>query len=359
MACSTVLRSGEEVSVPAGESIADDLVASGQNLNIGGNVAGDLLAAGGQVSSTGRVGQSAMLAGGTINISGPVAGSLRAAGGQVNVSGPVGKNLMLAGGTLTVSDQARVGRDVDVAGGNVRIAGNVAGNVRISGGQVYIDGVVGQNVVVYAGKLTLGPRALIKGDLTYTSGKKASIASGAKVLGQTKYTLRAEPIKEKKAKPWMTVWLFIRLVGAFIVGLIVIALAPRDSISVADRISGSPWISMLAGFIILVVVPVAAAILAVTLIGLPLAVILLAVYFILLYLSRLFVALSLGRWIFALFRMPGTSPYLAFLVGIVVLWFLTLIPFLGGWINFIILILGLGGMIMHRYYLLRAPRAQE
>jgi hypothetical protein len=151
-------------------------------------------------------------------------------------------------------------------------------------------------------------------------------------------------------------WLF-SLISSFIVGAIILALAPVFSLAVTDRIRTSPWWSMLTGFIIFVVVPVAATILLFTIIGIPLALILFAIYFIAVYISLIFSALTLGRWIFGRSGRPRTSAYLDLLVGMVVLWILMAIPFFGWLIKLAAIFLGLGAFSSLRYQEMRAERA--
>jgi hypothetical protein len=75
------LRSGDQVVVPAGETIEGDLYASGGLVRVEGRVEGDLLAAAGQ-QVAGQVTGDVMAAGGSIDVSGRVGGDVRAAGGS-------------------------------------------------------------------------------------------------------------------------------------------------------------------------------------------------------------------------------------------------------------------------------------
>ena len=66
------LRGGDQVVVPAGETVEGDLYASGGLVRVEGRVEGDLLAAAGQVQVAGQVTGDVMAAGGSIDISGRV-----------------------------------------------------------------------------------------------------------------------------------------------------------------------------------------------------------------------------------------------------------------------------------------------
>ncbi|HUV04437.1 MAG TPA: hypothetical protein VMX94_04950 [Armatimonadota bacterium] len=356
-ASATEFRGDIAVVVDEGTTVNDELYASGQNVAINGSVTGDLLAAGSKVSLRGKAGESASLMGGDIDVSGSVGGNLRAAGGQVTISGTVADNASVAGGMVDLTKTARVGRDLQAASGDLRIEGNVGRDLRAAGGNVTINGKIGRNARIDGGQLTLGPSSLIQGDLTYTSSQKASIAPGARILGKTTY--HAAPPRAKPAAPgWrFGLWL-ISFLALFAVGATVIAVAPATAASAADKVISAPWISLLVGFILLVVVPVAVAIVAATLIGIPLALILLAMYVIMIYLSRLFVGLAIGRWLFARFGRPQMSLYVDLLVGLAILWLLVLIPRAGWFIHLIAIFLGLGALAAQRYAVMRQLRAE-
>jgi hypothetical protein len=99
-------------------------------------------------------------------------------------------------------------------------------------------------------------------------------------------------------------------------------------------------------------------VIALTLIGLPIALILLISYLILLYFSNVFAALAIGKWLFAKFGRPQMSLYLDLLVGLLILWLLIAIPYVGGLIHFIAILLGIGSMAAQRYPLVRDLRRE-
>jgi len=355
-ASASEVRTGNSVTVPQGAVIDDELFASAGNIDIRGRVSDDLLAWAGRISITGQVGRSATIAGGNIEVAGTVGGNLRAAGGDIRVSGPVLGNASMAGGTITIAESASVGRDMQIAGGDVRIEGKIGRNLRANGAQVYLNGEVGGDARVNAGQLSLGPKALIRGDLVYTSSQRASIASGARVLGRK----IPVPVPERpKRFPVLGGFLWLlSLLAVFVLGVIMIALAPKALETTADRVIRAPGMSLLIGFILLIVVPVAVAIAAMTLIGIPVGLILLAGYLIALFVSRIFVGLAMGRWIFARFGKPQTSLYLDLLVGIVILWLLWKVPVVGPLIHIVAVLLGLGVLIHGRYMLLCQLRSE-
>ena len=354
----TQFRSGNIVSIPSGTTVSDDLFAFSGTVTVAGNVEGDLVASGGNLTLSGSATQDATLAGGQINITGRVGDDLLAAGGNLNISGPIADNAVIAGGTIVLAQTASVGRDLQIAGGEIQIQGPVARNVNANGGQVTINSRVGGNVMANAQTLTIGPNAVIAGDLIYKSGQKANIASGAVIRGQTERQPLPKP-QAKRAQPLVKALLWLgSFLAMFLVGVLLIAVAPNTAASSADRMIKSPWLSLLIGFIILVVMPVAIVIVFATLIGIPAALILLAAYLIMVYIARAYAAIGIGRWLFARFGSPNMSLYLDLFVGLLILWLLAAIPFVGWFISLIALLFGLGAITAQRCALTRDLRCE-
>jgi cytoskeletal protein CcmA (bactofilin family) len=137
------VRSGRSVTVAAGETVQGDLVASGGTVRIDGRVDGDLVASGGQVIVAGTVTGDLLAAAGTTTISGQVDGDARIASGQVRIEGRVGEDVLLGAGQATVTPDGQIGGDLIVGAGRLQMDGAVAGSVIGSTGNYARDGSVG------------------------------------------------------------------------------------------------------------------------------------------------------------------------------------------------------------------------
>jgi len=91
------VRSGQEVTVPSGETVQGDLIASAGRVRIDGRVDGDLVASGGEVTVAGTVTGDVMVGAGSTTISGQVGGDVRAGTGQARIEGQVGEDLDAGG----------------------------------------------------------------------------------------------------------------------------------------------------------------------------------------------------------------------------------------------------------------------
>jgi hypothetical protein len=134
-----------------------------------------------------------------------------------------------------------------------------------------------------------------------------------------------------------------------VTGLILILLFPR-----LGRISLSTVRDILlsggVGFLALVAVPVAALLLAITVIGLPIAAAALAFWLLCLYLAKIVVARHIGGVLMGTKDRLNWSAALALLVGLAVVLVAVNLPFIGGVLNFLLVLIGLGALVvtLHR-----------
>jgi len=137
------LRTGDTVTVAAGETVANDLYAFAGTVRVDGTVDGDLVASGGLVDVTGTVTGDVLAAGGSVNVTGTVGGDTRIAGGMLSVGGAIKEDLLATGGQLTVTSSGTVGEDLIAGTGQLTIDGVVTGNVLAQAGTYTKGGTIG------------------------------------------------------------------------------------------------------------------------------------------------------------------------------------------------------------------------
>jgi hypothetical protein len=137
------------------------------------------------------------------------------------------------------------------------------------------------------------------------------------------------------------VWKLIWLAAAFLVGLALHALLPG---LFPARLPASANLLRAAGlgFVALVVVPAAALLLMLTLIGLPAGLLVLGLWLAGLYLSQILVATLIGRGFLQRADAPPASIAPVLLVGLVCVVVSVNLPYVGGLLRFVVLVLGLG-----------------
>jgi len=328
--------------------LGDDRFLAGDEVRLTGEIAGDAIAAGGDVVLDATVRGDVVVTGGEVEVAGEAAEDLYAAGGTVRIGGKVAGNARIAGGDVVIRRAAAIDGGTSIAGGKVRVEGRVGQYLQMTGGNLRIDGTVAGNVEAAGGKLVIGPEADIQGTVTFRGRHAPRVESGAQVRGGVKHIPES-----REWKRWAGVAGAIALawlVGWLLVGAVLLFLWPGFSRVVSQTVAGRPGASLLLGFAILVLGPVAIGILMASLIGMPLAIVLLFVYLLLLPFGYLAAALTIAEWMLSRMRKgaPITTAQrvLALLGVLIVLGIVTLIPFIGCLIAFVLVLLGIGGLVL-------------
>lgn len=265
------LRTGDQPSISANETISEDLYMAGGNVSSAGNLRADLVAAGGNVVINSAVAGDVMIAGGAVSVLGDVGDDIRAAGGNVLVQGSVGGDVVFGAGQAVLGG-AGIGGDVVGGGGTVRLDAPVSGDVRLGGGDVFLNSVITGDVDIYAEKLTLGENARIRGDLTYTAVAEAVMQDGAVVSGETAFKKREGAISVGGVVAVISFALLgtflAQLASALLLGLVF----RRFAVRVVESASEQPLWEVGRGLVVFIVLPVLSIMLLSSVIGVPLGI---------------------------------------------------------------------------------------
>jgi hypothetical protein len=152
-------------------------------------------------------------------------------------------------------------------------------------------------------------------------------------------------IAEQSRWSWLWWWLFC--FGALLVlAFAVIAFVPLWPERVAQTILNRPGAAALAGIIGVLLTPVIAALLLVSIIGMPLGILILAMYMMGILLSAVFVAYLIGSRLPAPARRTAASEWLRMAVGVLLISILLSLPWLSGIAQVAILLIGFGGLLL-------------
>jgi len=210
-----------------------------------------------------------------------------------------------------------------------------------------IGGKIGKGLRVDARRLTILPTARINGDVRYSAEEPIDVRPGAQITGRLERVPR--PPQPEYLVYGMPIDFLLRVwegAGLLLVGLVVVTLAPQGSRDVAQSALRRFPLSILTGFILLVVVPLVALALAITLIGIPLAVTVMLLLAAVVYPSQMFVAAAIGRVLLSPIgrrKVRPVSIHLMVAIGTLILALLFSIPF--GWIvRLVAMVLGAGAL---------------
>ena len=339
------VRSGPSALVAPGETVDDDLFAGGgQSVTISGHVTGDAYAVAETVIVTGSIDGDLIAAAQQVTVDGSVGGNVRAAGANVTVNGSVGHSVTGLAQHISLSSNGRVAGSVVALGQSIDAFGSVGRGMTVGGSTLQLAGPVGGPVKAWVETLSIAPTAQLASSLEYQAKQEAVIPAGT-VGGEVHFA--AAPAQQPRPEPLLN-GLFdlgglIGLFGSFVLGALTIVLMPRASARAAEIGRQQPWQSFGLGLIILIGVPIAGLLVAITLIGIPIALSVFALYVVGIMLAWPAVALVLGMQLSRLISRDRPLPVLgALAVGLIVLHLASHLPAVGGLIAFCAVVFGLG-----------------
>ncbi len=348
MAGAAEFRGGQEATtVPAGQTVQDDLYIAGQTVTISGTVNGDLVVAGSNVTVDGTVTGSVWAAGSTVTINGTVGHSVRAGGSTVTIKGQIAGDGLAGGATVTVDSGAAIGRDLIVGASQLTVNGTVGRNVKFAADQATLGGPVKGSVTARSGnQFTLAQSAAIGGGINYSGPAELHRDQGAKVAGAIDYTkvqarqAQQPSIGERLAG--QTYW----FIAAVLLLLAILLYARRAAVRAADLIGQRPGGTVLAGLAFLILAPVVGFIFFITIFGIPLSAITFLGYGLLIYTAKLFPALAVGRAVLRGAKPDSFWPTFGVgVLGLAAYYLLAALPVVGWLVGLAALLFGLGAQL--------------
>ena len=294
--------------------------------------------------------------GGTVVVEGTVEGDATIVGGTVRIDGDVGGDLEATGGSVTIA--GTVDGDVEGAAGSVELteSGTVGDDLRIGAGSVTIDGAVDGNAEVGADTIRLGEDAAIAGDLRYGGDLEGNTDA---VAGEIQHDSSLGVTGEFGPAIPFTPWLVsaYALAANLLLGAVLLGLFPRFSDRVADHVASAPARSGLVGLGVLVGVPILLVAVAITVIGIPLAFVGAFGFALLIWVGIVYGRFAVAAWLLSL--IGAENRWLALVVGLVAGALLAEVPYVGGLVNFVVFLLGLGALVRGLYTHRRTVRERE
>lgn len=330
-----------------------NLYAAGADLTVNGIIEGDIFGAAAFVTVDGDIEDDATIAGNTVSLNSPIGGDLRTAGSRVSINNTVGGDGLIAGSSVVLGAKSSFGGDVYIGGAGVTVDGPVMGDLKIVGDSVRINSKIDGSVWVKSNKkIVFGSNADVAGKLTIVSNELPLIESGANV-------------SEPEMKPWvvkksnkdtergflgfLTFMFLVKLIAGFITAWILLSLFRSRFTSLVAATSQNFWKHALFGFIGVVVAPIIAIILFVTLIGYMAGILVLCAYVSIWVISYLTGLALTGAWLMKKIKKQDQLMvnWQSILVGVLVFAILAVIPVIG-WIVCMIIVLASAGSLFSR-----------
>ncbi|MDO8260238.1 MAG: polymer-forming cytoskeletal protein [Candidatus Magasanikbacteria bacterium] len=347
------VKNGTSINVAGGETIADNLYSSSQNLNIDGKIDGDLVCVSSNLTINGEINGDLICAAENITINGKVNGNVRIIGENIVINGQIAKNLNVAGTNFTLNESGEIGKDLLLVNKFSTIKGKIGTDLHGLCQEIVIAGTVGRNVFLRffnetplnSEKLiTVANNGVINGSLNYSASSLGTIAQNAVI----KDGIHHSPIDPKMKKEWQrasSMGNLFSLFAALVMSLVLTSLWGKKVKDFGVGLMHKPGRSIGIGAAIMFATPLVCILLMITLIGIPLALIIFALWLIALYISKILVAIMIGQKLLKKLS-PGKTVAFSWvmILGIIVAWMLFSIPVIGWFLALIATWWGLGNM---------------
>lgn len=341
------------------KDIGKDLVVFGGSIQISGNTKQDLIASGGNIAVNGTVGDDARIAGGTIIITGNIADELMVAGGTVDISAnsTVTGDVTAAGGLITVN--GNVNSKAKIYGGEVVVNGVIKNGADLRGEKVTINGTIQGGAIIAAREIVLGPDSAFVGDVRYWN-KTGALDIATHVTGGTatfdsSLKLRNYQLNFGASVLSVVVGLLWALASSSFILLLLVIFLRGFFVQVEERLAKNFWKDLGIGIAFMLIVPMIAIILMVTIVGIPIGLMLGAGYMMVLYVAEILASVVIALW-WANRRKAKWSKALLFLMSFVILIGLNLvqlIPFAGWIATGLVIFAALGSTLVVKWKTIR------
>jgi cytoskeletal protein CcmA (bactofilin family) len=336
---------GDTVEVAKDETIKGDLFAHGHHVKIEGTVDGDLYVFCQGADIEGHVTGDVIAFAQMLRVNGKVDGNIRSFTNTTLVSGNLAKNLLTFAETVTIDPAGKVGGSVTTFVNTLTIDGGVGRDVLAFVNEASISGNIGGGIQAQGNTLRFNSGAQVNGPVKFKGNSQPEVSSGAKLATPVAFT-QLEHHKRYQESGFY-IWRLIWTAAVILFGLVLFVLLPtfaRSTVDSAERYGASLGLGVLVFF----GVPIAAFIACITVVGVMIGISTFILWMTAIFCAKIVVGAIVGQWLLG--RTRDTWQLIGrMVVGVIVLRVVEMIPFLGFWIRFGVLLWGMGAISLAIY----------
>jgi len=250
-----------------------------------------------------------------------------------------------------VKSIVKIGNDVTIE------ADQKVHNVVVIGGQITISGAVDNNVVAVGGSVVLTKTAVVGGNVVSLGGIIVS-ARDSQIVGTTTEinssnlfeTLTTALSAEWEGWSWIFAIISLSIFLVILVlALLIVALLPKPVRTIAEAIGENTFKVALTGLLGLVLIAPLALLLTISVVGIALIPLEVIVVVCSVLLGFIAVGQLIGKKVLKLFHRSNPSMLRETFWGLIILWLIGWIPYIGWMVKAIALVIGLGAALITRF----------
>ncbi len=313
-----------------------DLYLSENKVTIDTVVDGNAFVAAKEVTVTGEIGGDLFVVADKLNIEGGyVYSSIFACVNEITINGVV-YDVYAICNNFNLESNGFVYRDLKVTGANINLNGKIRRDAYISASSLNLNEQSG---------------TIIYGNLKYSTPSEVTIPEGA-VSGDVKYSAKSvDTEKETNVATIILGYVFEllkSLFATFILALILLWLTPKFVNRVGNMSTGKSFACLGIGIVSPIALMIVCFLLAISVIGVKLLLPTILIFAGLSFIAYSIVSIFFGKLFTKLLKMDSKVKFILFtLLSNLVLWALTKIPVVGGYIQILIWLFGMGIILVN------------
>lgn len=249
------------------------------------------------------------------------------------------------------SNIVKIGSDVTIE------EGTKVRNVLAIGGQITIDGVVDNHIVAIGGSVVLTGKAVVGGSVFCIGGIIVK-GRGAEVYGNLT-EINADDISAAIANAlseewegWSWIFAIISIsifLGVLLLTFLTVFLIPKPIRLISSAIKEKPLKVTVWGLAGLVLIVPLAVLLAISVVGIVLIPLEMTIVLCAVLVGFIAVSQLVGRKLFTVLKRHDQSMVRETIWGLIILWLIGWIPYVGWIVKMCAIVLGLGGVLLTRF----------
>jgi len=336
---------GDTVEIAKDETIKGDLFAHGHHVKMEGTIDGDLYVFCQGADIEGHVTGDVIAFAQILRVNGKVDGNVRSFTNTTLINGTVAKNMLTFAETINIDPAGKVGGSVTTFVNTLTIDGAVGRDVLAFVNETTISGTIAGSMQSQGNTLKFNSGAQVNGPVKFKGNKPPEVSSGAKLAVPVVFTQEEHHSRYKDSGFY--VWRVIWTAAVILFGLVLFVLLPnfaRASVDSAERYGASFGL----GVLVLFGVPIAAFIACITVVGMLVGISTFILWMTAMFCAQIVVGTIVGQWLMGhtreTWQLIGRM-----VVGVIVVRVVAMIPFLGGWARFAVLLWGMGAISLAIY----------
>ncbi|MBU1185252.1 MAG: hypothetical protein KJ663_08740 [Proteobacteria bacterium] len=250
------------------------------------------------------------------------------------------------------------GKNIVKIGADVKIeAGEKVRNVLTIGGQITVSGAVEKNVVAIGGPVVLTRTAFVGGNVVSLGGviviaRDAEVGGSLTEINSSNLIETFTTAVSSEWEGWSWIFAMISLsifLVILVLAMLIVALLPKPVRIVSEAISENTFKVVLCGLLGLVLIAPLALLLTISVVGI--ALIPLEMIFVVCSVLLGFIAVGqlIGMKILLLLKRPNPGILRETFWGLIILWFIGWLPYIGWMVKAVAIVVGMGGVLVTRF----------